>query len=209
MINKKYYLPPGGDFPQGLPDYWRFDNGVVREDLKYLTTDKLNELGWLGPYTYPVPKNPNDATQPFNYDPETQKYIWDKVELKFHIMNMDENELEYLRALRTPPPPEPSAIPEPNWELFEKVVLRSTPIITLLTTAAQANPLVASAFPASFYMTKLGDFGSFRLIWKELMRYVDVYPQLVEDTVGLATGCHLPQEFIDIITVYQPEPETL
>ena len=208
MINKKYYLPPGGDFPQGLPDYWRFDNGVVREDLKYLTTDKLNELGWLGPYTYPVPKNPKDATQPFDYDPEVQKYIWDKVELKFYIVNMDENELEYLQSLRTPPP-EPSATPEPNWELFEKVVLRNTSIITLVTTAAQMNPLVASAFPASFYMTKFGDFGSFRLIWKELMRYVDVYPQIVEDTISLATGCHLPQEFIDIITNYQPEPETL
>ena len=207
MINQKYYLPPGGDFPQGLPDYWKFDNGVVREDLKYLKTRELNELGWLGPYTYPVPKNTEDATQPFDYDPETQKYIWDKVELKFYIVDMEEDEIEYLQSLRTPPAPEPPPITEPNWELFEKVVLRNTAIINLLVTAAQINPLVASAFPASFYMTKMGDFGSFRLIWRELMRYVEVYPSVVEDTIRLAVVCHLPQKFVDIISDYLPSAE--
>lgn len=197
-------MPPGGDFPQGLPDYWRFDNGMVREDLKYLKTKELNELGWLGPFTYPVPKNRFDDTQPYDYDPEIQKWIWDKVELKFYIVDMEEDEIEYLRALRKPPAPEPPPIPEPNWELFEKVVLRNTSIINLIETAAQKNPLVASAFPASFYMTKLGDYASFKIIWKELMRYVEVYPEVAQDTVRLATGCHLPQEFVDIITDYLP-----
>lgn len=197
-------MPPGGDFPQGLPDYWRFDNGMVREDLKYLKTKELNELGWLGPFTYPVPKNRVDDTQPYDYDPEIQKFIWDKVELKFYVVDLEEDEIEYLRALRKPPAPEPPPIPEPNWELFEKVVLRNAAIINLVNTAAQKNPLVASAFPASFYMTKLGDFGSFRLIWKELMRYVEVYPEVAQDTVNLATGCHLPQEFINIIADYLP-----
>jgi hypothetical protein len=204
MTNTKLYSPPSGDFPQGLPDYWKFDDGVVRTDMKNLGTRQINELGWTGPYTYPVPKNREDATQPFDYDPEIQKYIWDRVELKFYIVEMDEDEIAYLQALRKPPAPEPPAIPEPKWEFFEKVVLRNTSIINLLETAARKNPLVASAFPASFYMTKLGDFGSFRIIWKELMRYVEVYPDVALDTVRLATGCHLPQEFIDIIADYLP-----
>ena len=204
MTNTKLYSPPSGDFPQGLPDYWKFDDGVVRTDMKNLNTRQINELGWTGPYTYPVPKNPEDPTQPFDYDPEIQKFIWDRVELMFYIVDMEEDEIEYLQSLRIPPAPEPPAIPEPKWELFEKVVLRNTAIINLLVTAAQINPLVASAFPASFYMTKIGDFGSFRLIWRELMRYVEVYPSIVEDTISLAVGCHLPQGFIDIIADYLP-----
>jgi hypothetical protein len=204
MANTKLYSPPGGDFPQGLPDYWKFDDGTVRTDMKSLKTSVINELGWTGPYTYPIPKNPEDATQPFDYDPEIQKFIWDRVELKFYIVDMEEDEIAYLQALRKPPAPEPPPIPNPNWELFEKVVLRNTAIINLLEAAALKNPLVASAFPASFYMTKLGDFGSFRIIWKELMRYVEVYPEVVQDTMRLASGCNLPQEFIDIIADYLP-----
>jgi hypothetical protein len=207
MQNNKLYSPPDGDFPQGLPDYWKFVDGAVRTDMKTLNTSQINELGWTGPYTYPVPKNPEDISQPFDYDSEFQKFIWDRVELKFYIVDMDEDEIAYLLALRTPPAPEPPPIPEPRWELFEKVVLRNTAIINLLVTAAQINPLVASAFPASFYMTKIGDFSSFRIIWRELMRYVQVYPSVVEDTISLAIGCHLPQEFIDIITDYLPTPE--
>lgn len=208
MINTKFYSPPNKDFPQGLPEYWKFDDGTVREDLKYLKTSQLNELGWTGPYEYPVPKNPNgDANQSYDYDPSLQKYVWNRDELKFYIIDLDEDEIEFLNSINNPPPPPPPEIPEPNWEVFEKVVLRNSSIGGLLKAAEAKNPLAASAFPAAFYMTKLGDFSSFRIIWKELMRYVDVYPDVVQDTIRLAAGCHLPQEFIDIIADYLPTPE--
>jgi hypothetical protein len=204
MLNTKLYSPPNNDFPQGLPDYWKFDNGMVRTDLKNLNTRQLNELGWTGPYTNPVPKNPDDDTQPYDYDPTKQKYIWNGSELRFYIIDLDEDEIEFLNSINLPQPPQPPEPSQPNWELFERIVLRNTSVSELLLAAAAKNPLVASAFPASFYMTKLGDFASFRLIWKELMRYVEVYPQVVQDTINLAIGCHLPQEFIDIIADYLP-----
>lgn len=207
MTNTKLYSPPNGDFPQGLPDYWKFDDGTVRTDMKELVTRAINELGWTGPYAYPVPKNQDDETQTFDYDPETQKFIWDNIELKFYIVDMDEDEINYLQSLRTPPaPPEPPT-PEPNWDVFERAVLRNPYIGQLVDAASVKNPLVASAFPAAFYMTKLGDFSSFRLIWKEVMRAIEVYPTVVEDTIRLATFCHMPQELIDIISVYLPEAE--
>lgn len=207
MLNKKLYSPPNGDFPQGLPDYWKFDDGTVRTDMKELGTRAINELGWTGPYEYPVPKNRDDETQAFDYDPEVQKFIWDRVELKFYIVDMDENEIEYLKALRTPlPPPEPPT-PEPNWDLFEKIVLRNKSIIQMVEAASLKNPLVAAAFPASFYMTKFGDFSSFKNIWREIMRSIEIYPALVEDTIRLATMCHMPQELINIISDYLPEAE--
>lgn len=207
MINNKLYSPPNRDFPQGLPDYWKFDNGIVRTDLRTLKTAQLNELGWSGPYTRPVPKNPKDDTQPYDYDPSTQKYVWNGEELKFYIIDLEDDEIEFLNSIRNPPPPPPPVIPPPNWELFEKVVLRNPMIGNLLEKAGVKNPLAASAFPASFYLTKLGDFSSFRIIWKELMRYVEVYPDVAQDTINLARGCHLPEEFISIIADFLPEQE--
>jgi hypothetical protein len=207
MTNTKLYSPPNRDFPQGLPDYWKFDDGTVRTDMKQLGTRIINELGWSGPYEYPVPKNKEDETQTFDYDPDTQKFIWDRIELKFHIVDMDEDEINYLETLRTPSSPPKTQTAEPNWELFEKVVLRNRYIIQMVESASLKNPLVASAFPASFYMTKLGSFSSFKIIWKEVMRAIEVYPSVVQDTIRLAMMCNIPQEFIDIISDYIPDAE--
>jgi hypothetical protein len=50
------YSPPHGGWPQELPDYYRYPNGVVRTDLKQLSHDELLSLGWYGPHERPIPR---------------------------------------------------------------------------------------------------------------------------------------------------------
>ena len=45
------YSPPSGDYPQELPDRWRFGDGTVRTDLRILSNLELAALGWTGPIT--------------------------------------------------------------------------------------------------------------------------------------------------------------
>ena len=42
MENTNLYCPPSGNHPQELPDRWRFENYVVRRDLKEIDDAEPN-----------------------------------------------------------------------------------------------------------------------------------------------------------------------
>jgi len=118
----KLYSPPSGNTPQGLPDYWKFPNGVIRRDLREIDDAELHLLGWTGPYTRPTQKHvienvnvPSEAVEELNsredytfdaenncwvslnhdYDPETHKVIWYSRERRYVILPIDADTTEY------------------------------------------------------------------------------------------------------------------
>ena len=41
------YSSPDKGYPQELPDRWKFADGTVRTDLKTLSDDELNAIGFV------------------------------------------------------------------------------------------------------------------------------------------------------------------
>ena len=76
------YSPPNRNYPQELPDYWKFEDGTVRTDLKTLTDSELEALGWHGPIT--MPKD-IEGTSTYTHD-----YIWNRETLSFVVVEIDE-----------------------------------------------------------------------------------------------------------------------
>ena len=76
------YSPPNRNYPQELPDYWRFEDGTVRTDLQSLTDSELEALGWHGPIT--MPKDISDTSS------FTHNYTWNRDTLSFDVEEIDE-----------------------------------------------------------------------------------------------------------------------
>ena len=122
MERQKLYCPPTGNTPQQLPDYWRFDNRVIRRDLQTLEDAELNAWGWDGPFYQPIVKQTIDNTQigdeqreslsedpdytldeennvwvsaTYDFDPETHKAVWYSAGRKYVIIPKDQDSREY------------------------------------------------------------------------------------------------------------------
>jgi hypothetical protein len=78
----KLYSPPSRNYPQELPDRWRFEDGTVRTDLQELSDAELEALGWHGPITMP-----EDIEGTLYY---THDYIWNRETLSFVVVEVDE-----------------------------------------------------------------------------------------------------------------------
>lgn len=122
MERQKLYCPPTGNTPQELPDYWRFDNRVIRRNLQTLEDAELHAWGWDGPFYQPIAKQTIDNTEigdkerenlstdpdytldqennvwvtvNHEYDPETHKAVWYSVRRKYVIIPKDQDSREY------------------------------------------------------------------------------------------------------------------
>ena len=78
------YSPPSRNYPQELPDYWRFENGTVHTDLQTLTNTELKKLGWHGPITMP-----EDIANTSRF---THNYTWNSDTLSFDVEEVDQYE---------------------------------------------------------------------------------------------------------------------
>ena len=87
----------------------------------------------------------------------------------------------------------------PDWETFESLVLQSKEMKDFITYANTINPLVAAAFPAAFFEVKNGRYGTFKIIWGELVKLSLVDAVVLGSIVSVAKSCDLPQEFIDVL----------
>lgn len=128
MERQKLYCPPTGNLPQTLPDYWRFDNRVVRRDLQTLEDAELHAWGWDGPFYQPIAKRTIDNAEigdeqreslqndpdytldeennvwvsaTYDYDPETHKAVWYSVGRKYVILPKDQDSREYEIPVRS------------------------------------------------------------------------------------------------------------
>ena len=78
-MSRGQYSPPNCNFPQNLPDYWKFEDGTIRRDLPELSDEELHALGWHGPIE--MPKNH------FEYS-----YEWNSETISFDATELDEFE---------------------------------------------------------------------------------------------------------------------
>lgn len=78
----KLYSPPSRNYPQELPDRWRFEDGTIRTDLQELSDAELEALGWHGPITMP---EDIEGTSYYTHD-----YIWNRETLSFVVVEVDE-----------------------------------------------------------------------------------------------------------------------
>lgn len=128
MERQKLYCPPTGNLPQPLPDYWRFDNRVIRRDLQTLEDAELHAWGWDGPFYEPIAKHSissigfsdkktirfqNDPDYTFDeennawvsvnheYDPETHKAVWYSAGRKYVILPKNQDSTEYEVPVRS------------------------------------------------------------------------------------------------------------
>jgi len=76
------FSPPGGGYPQMLPDYWREKpGGIVRTDLPELSIEELNALGWYGPITMPEKiEGTSFYTHNYTWNPDTISFDIEEVE---------------------------------------------------------------------------------------------------------------------------------
>lgn len=80
----KLYSPPGKNYPQELPNYWKFDDGTVRTDLQTLSDAELESLGWHGPI-----KMPEEIENTSHF---THNYAWNSDTLSFDVEEVDQDE---------------------------------------------------------------------------------------------------------------------
>jgi hypothetical protein len=85
LQSRSQYSPPSRNYPQELPDYWRFEDGTLRTDLPELSDEELHALGWHGPIEMP----PIAGTSYF-----THNYEWNSETLSFDATEVDEYEKE-------------------------------------------------------------------------------------------------------------------
>ena len=83
MADRGQYSPPSHNYPQELPDYWKFEDGTIRTDLPELTDEELKELGWIGPIVMP----PTPGTSYY-----THSYEWNSETISFDATELDEYE---------------------------------------------------------------------------------------------------------------------
>lgn len=69
MLN--LYSPPHKGYPQELPDYWKFQDGTIRTDLRELSDAELLALEWYGPIEMPPFPGTNYFTHNYNWNPDT------------------------------------------------------------------------------------------------------------------------------------------
>lgn len=89
--------------------------------------------------------------------------------------------------------------PQPDWDTFESIILQSPDLKAFIAFASTKDPLTAGAFPAAFFEAKRGSYASFRTTWAELVRISPVEINVAESVISVAKGCHLPEEFIQIV----------
>lgn len=74
------YSPPSRNYPQALPNRWRFEDGTVRTDLQTLSDSELNALDWHGPITMPE-DIPNTSYFTHNYTWNRDTLVFDTQEI--------------------------------------------------------------------------------------------------------------------------------
>jgi len=154
-----------------------------------------------------------------DYNPETHKAVWYAAQQNFVIVKKDVDETLFgtgeliLTSGETPdwttfefPVEEETDEPistsgeTPDWNTFKSTALSSAELNRLLGEVLTIAPVVGVTFPAAFFQLQSGRYEDFNLVWNSLLSLVEVSPELIEEFISLAVSCHLPEEFIDILS---------
>jgi hypothetical protein len=129
------YSPPHGGHPQEIPDYYRYPNGTVRTDLKTLSPQELNSLGWGGPHVPPSSRVLENV--------ESIKGAYDSTQSTFtpELETISEITSGWISRSKNGIFSEATFNPEDNSITFpEDVVLESGPLYFITTFTDAVNP---------------------------------------------------------------------
>ena len=193
------YSPPSGDYPQELPDRWRFGDGTVRTDLRILSNLELAALGWTGPITMlsakQLDEEGNDLVESWDYDPTTHKAVWYKAERRFIVIELHIDDTPYMSGDFVTFNNLPS-----DWETFKRTALISPALNAYIASVMLIAPLVAISIPATLLKIETDSFKDFETTWEAITGVVPISEELKEQMIELARSCNLPIRFIDIIS---------
>ena len=225
MERQKLYCPPSGNHPQELPDYWRFDDGVVRRDLQTLGLGdaELNAWGWDGPFYPPIAKHTIDNTEIVDehrenlqndsnytldkannvwvnvnheYDPKTHKVVWYSAKRKYIILPRNQDSSEYEIPFRSGA----TELELPVlWNQFKQSILTSLDFNEYIGTILPSLPIVVTSLPVAITSLESGKYENFRMVWGVIKENALPPVELVTSLVTLAKECSIPQDFIVIL----------
>lgn len=187
------YSPPGGGYPQELPDRWRFENGTVRTDLKSLTSSQLKELDWTGPIYIPVAKSEDLET--YDYDPETHKAVWYRVKRKYEIVEINVDETPYVEGQYINETGEIA-----KWGEFKTALLSSVSLNTFVIGAMPYAPIACTALPSVTLDVEKTDYNNFKIVWSTILSSIPEVPEeLIQELISLCNQFHIPEEFVNVL----------
>jgi hypothetical protein len=193
------YSPPSGDYPQELPDRWRFGDGTVRTDLQSISNEELASLGWTGPISFLIPRqldeNGNDLVESWDYDSNNYKAVWYKAEKRFVVVEINVDDTPYLSGEHIKLNVGPS-----DWKIFKKTLLISPVLNSYIASVMLVAPLAAISLPATLLKIETDSFQDFEHNWEAITTIVPISEELKQEMIELAKQCNLPLRFIDIIS---------
>jgi hypothetical protein len=89
------------------------------------------------------------------------------------------------------PPP-----PAPDWARFKAVAMGSDTLNAILATAYQTVPVAAGALAPALMRCEAGGVADFATAWSMCCTAANVPSEVIAGFVGVATACHLPEEFV-------------
>ena len=86
--------------------------------------------------------------------------------------------------------------PAPDWARFKSVAMGSDTLNAILATAYQTVPVAAGALAPALMRCEAGDVADFATAWSVCCTAANVPSKVIAGFVGVATACHLPEEFV-------------
>jgi hypothetical protein len=86
--------------------------------------------------------------------------------------------------------------PTPDWARFKAVAMNSDSLNAILATAYQSVPVAAGALAPALMRCEAGDVVDFATAWSVCCTAANVPSKVIAGFVGVATACHLPEEFV-------------
>lgn len=196
------YSPPGGEYPQELPDRWRFPSGMIMNNLQLLTNQQLRSIDWIGPIQIPTPHDIGDdgnIAETYDYDPRTQKIAWYRYFRKFIIVDSSINELIYQDSTSPINNEDNLEKPkEPDWKKFRTGASVLKELNDYILEIFPYYPLMITSIPDIFNNLIQGSYDDFVFVWKSMVDVIPPSLELIEKLINLAKESNLPEEFIAI-----------
>jgi hypothetical protein len=89
--------------------------------------------------------------------------------------------------------------PEPNWEQFKRIAMKSQALANILLIAQSQNPQTAGWLHVGLARAESGNLHDFIMAWSAVVQSAQVPSEVVAGFVGIATACHLPSDFVSAL----------
>jgi len=207
------YSPPGGEYPQELPDRWRFPGGMIMNNLQSLTDQQLSSIDWIGPIQIPTPHvidTEDNIVETYDYDPRTQKIAWYRYFRKFIIVDTSINELiyqdstsiisdiQYYDPIDNGDNSTDEKPQEPDWKKFRTGASVLKELNDYILQIFPYYPLMITSIPDIFNNLTQGSYDDFIFVWTSMVNTIPPPPELIEKLIDLAKESNSPEEFIAI-----------